>query len=248
MSSPFQQQFSKKSPIFQRIQSEDAPEIRTSDLGDVNSLDEFFTNNNVDYTLGGKPGSKPNTYVERRITDEVTGEKSMQPLSDEEKKRMLIIRGLNEDNSLRPYQQTHGILETQGGEYTTNYDNTNNGLVYPRTVVANQPTAIDEFPNPDRVRRGDYPTDLQITEREYATNRWNPKRQQTFISGSDNGVYGFDSESRNMRPRKYHDYRESEMVRLREADSTKTMDQRNFNANQRIALDNNLSYNRNPNQ
>ena len=248
MSSPFQQQFSKKSPIFQRIQSEDAPEIRTSDLGDVNSLDEFFTVNNVDYTLGNKPGNRPNPYIERRITDEVTGEKSMQPLSDEEKKRMLVIRGLNEDNSLRPYQETHGILETQGGEYTTSYDNTSNGLVYPRTVVANQPVVIDGFPNPDRVKRGDYPTDLRVTEREYAANKWNPKRQQTFESGSANGVYGFDAESRNMRPRKYHDYRESEMTRLREADSTKTMNQRNFNANQRIALDNNFSYNRNPNQ
>ena len=247
MSSPFQQQFSKKSPISQKIQSEDAPEIRTSDLGDVNSLDEFFTVNNVDYTLGNKPGSKPNTYVERRITDEVTGEESMQPLSDEEKKRMLIIRGLNEDNSLRPYQQTHGILETQGGEMTTHYDSTSAGRVYPRTVIANQPAVIDGVPNPDRGSSYNYyPTDLQITEAEYRQNRWNPKRQETFKDG--NGRYGFDYESRNMRPRKYHDYRESEMPRLREADSTKTMNQRNFNANQRIALDNNYSYNRNPNQ
>lgn len=247
MSSPFQQQFSKKSPIFQRIQSEDAPEIRTSDLGDVNSLDEFFTVNNIDYTLGNKPGNKPNTYVERRITDEVTGEESMQPLSDEEKKRMLIIRGLNEDNSLRPYQQTHGILETQGGEMTTHYDNTSAGRVYPRTVVANQPTVIDGFVNPDRSSSySNYPTDLQITEAEYSQNRWNPKRQQTFKDG--NGRYGFDYESRNMRPRKYQDYRESEMARLRKADSTKTMNQRNFNANQRIALGSNFSYNKNPNQ
>ena len=248
MSSPFQQQFSKKSPILQRIQSENAQDIRTSDVGDVNSLDKFFTNNNIDYTLGDKPGNIPNTYIERRITDEVTGDKTMQPLSDEEKKRMLVIRGLNEDNSLIPYQQTHGTLETQGGEDANNSDGTTRGIVYPRTVVANQPTVVNGVVNPDRVSRGDYPTDLQITEGEYRRNKWDPKRKQTFLSGSANGVYGFDYESQNMRPRDYQNYREDEMVRLRESDSTKTMNQRNFNANQKIALGSNMRYNRNPNQ
>ena len=251
MSSPFQKQFSKKTPFLQRIQSESAPEIKTSQLGDVNELDEFFTNANIDYTLGDKRGSIPNSYEERRITDEVTGELAMQPLSDVEKERVLIMRGLNKDNSLMPYQETHGVLETQGGEMDKNPDGTTRGRIYPRTVVANQSskTRLDGFPNPDKAY-GDYniyPTDLRITDQEMRSNKWDKKRKyQTFLRSE--GDRGFDYESKNKLPRDYQDFREAEMVKIRKSDSTATMNQRNFNAKQRVALGSNMRYNRNPNQ
>jgi len=232
MSSPFQKQFSKKTPFLQRIQSESASEIRTSDVGDVNLLPEFITKNNVDYTLGDKSGSTPNTYIEKRIIDETTGQSTMKPLSDEEKLRMLTIRGLNEDNSIVPYQDSHGVLGFQGRE-------TSSSPVKPRTVIVDQPTTMNGMPNPDRTW-GDYspyPEDYQITEEEYRTNRWNTNRSELQ-----------DFQAKGLKPRKTYDSREKQMPALRETDSTNTMNQRGFNANKRIALGNNMDYFRNPNQ